>query len=68
MVADFVIAPLELILIFRGRLPLRAQVEQVHEEVIGQRLWTMATRFFRESSTINAAKAGLAHSIKRAVV
>jgi hypothetical protein len=28
----------------------------------------MATRFFRESSTINAAKAGLAHSIKRAVV
>ncbi len=39
MDAGFAVAPLELILIFRGRLPRRAQVEQVHKEVIGQRLW-----------------------------
>ena len=32
------ITPLEHVFVFRGRLPRRAHVEQIHEEVIGERL------------------------------
>ena len=36
--ASLAIAPFKHVGVFRYRLPLRAHVEQVHEEVVGQRL------------------------------
>ena len=35
------ITTLEHVFVFRGCLPRRAHVEQIHEEVIGERLWPL---------------------------
>jgi hypothetical protein len=39
--ARFAISTLEYIFVFRGCLPYCAHVEQVHEEVIGERFWPL---------------------------
>ena len=55
--ARLAIAPFEHVRVFRDRLPLRAHVEQVDEEVVGQRL-----RLRGEDAVLGAADVGTQHA------
>jgi len=49
-----VITTLEHVFVFRGCLPRRAHVEQIHEEVIGERLWLLG-----EDSVLGLSEVGI---------
>ena len=51
------VAALEQVLGFRGRLPLRAHVEQVHEEVVGERPGTIGEHAVPRPSGVRAQDA-----------
>ena len=48
------ITPLEHVFVFRGCLPHRAHVEQIHEEVIGQLLWPLG-----ENAVMGCSEVGI---------
>ena len=48
------ITSLEHVFVFRGCLPHRAHVEQIHEEVIGKRLWPLG-----EDAVLGLSKVGI---------
>ncbi len=55
------IMPLEYIFVFRGCLPRRAHVKQIHEEVIGERLRPLGEDTVLRSSEVGLQDAQAAH-------
>ncbi len=51
------IMTLEHVFVFRGCLPRRSHVEQIHEEVIGERLWP-----FGEDAVLGLSEVGIQDS------
>src|SRR5262245_50855958 len=51
--AGCAIMPLEYILVVRGGLPRRVHVEQIHEEVTGERLWPLGEDAVRRPSEVS---------------
>jgi hypothetical protein len=49
--ARCVITTLEHVFVFRGCPPRRAHVEQIHEEVIGERLWPVGSTWWQLNSS-----------------
>src|SRR5512137_3014753 len=52
--ASLAITTLEYVIVFCGCLPRRAHVEQIHEEVIGERLWSLG-----EDAVLGSSEVGL---------
>src|SRR5208283_4761708 len=55
------IATLEYVSVLRGWLPRRAHVEQIHEEIIGERLWPLGEDAVLGPSEVGLQDAQAAH-------